>query len=82
MPVRLQPAAPRSRVKHSTNEPPRSLFTFVKIMYFGGKMNEETQWNNREFNSFMLSILLRRETMVNVLKFGKHFSFCSQIKYC
>ena len=25
MPVRLQPAAPRSRVKHSTTEPMRSL---------------------------------------------------------
>ena len=26
MPVRLEPAAPRSQVKHSTNEPLRSLF--------------------------------------------------------
>ena len=26
-PVRLEPATPRSRVKHSTTEPPRSLFS-------------------------------------------------------
>ena len=49
-------------------------------MYFGGKINEGTQWNNKDFNSFMLSILLRRETMVNVLKFGTRFSFCSHIR--
>ena len=33
-PVRLEPAAPRSRVKHSTIEPLRSLFTILTIYLF------------------------------------------------
>ena len=31
MPVRLQPAAPQSPVKHSTNEPLRSLLYLLKM---------------------------------------------------
>ena len=31
-PVRLEPAAPRSRVKHSTNEPLRSLVIVVILV--------------------------------------------------
>ena len=36
-PVRLEPAAPRSRVKHSTTEPLRSLYAgcHVRAKYIG-----------------------------------------------
>ena len=32
MPVRLEPAAPRSRVKHSTTEPLRSLYSVAFLL--------------------------------------------------
>ena len=32
-PVRLEPVAPRSRVKHSTTEPLRSLFFFFLLVH-------------------------------------------------
>ena len=43
-PVRLEPTAPRSRVKHSTTEPLRSLNYSLLIWYAAWLLSEKINW--------------------------------------
>ena len=52
-PVKLQPTAPRSQVKHSTNEPLHSLFICrLKIFSYHNSHGPFILWN--EINSAIL----------------------------
>ena len=75
-PVRLEPAASRSRVKHSTTEPLRSRkikhldklwFTFseeVIIKFFSQKLTKHLKFNSKDrYVLVFVKILLRAEPL-------------------
>ena len=61
MPVRLEPAALRSRVKHSTTEPLRSLKIFVCLKFSD--------------DEFIMLINVKMSTIVGILTFMSRIHF-------
>ena len=56
MPVRLKPAVPRSRVKHSTTGPLRSLFEVHSIEAINeGVIEEANKYFGNQENAFQFS---------------------------
>ena len=53
--VRLEPAAPRSRVKHYTTEPLRSLYGLeqIEIHFLRGSQQNEFFWGVSEKRMFL-----------------------------
>ena len=69
-PVRLEPAAPRSRVKHSTTEPPR--FNVCRVVDL---------IRTAEVNACIMYIFGKIELFQVIILQSKIFNFFAEIEY-
>ena len=66
-PVGLEPAALRSRVKHSTTEPLRSLYLFGRIQQYEGLMYQQVLYQRDKVAINVTAIAFRNNRFPNFL---------------